>query len=82
MLLSGGYEPFWVNNEEKTIKRTLHMEIKYLQILSPSANTFLSGLLGKKNIISNSFLFYKKSAQMLRPTILERGVQVKKKKVN
>jgi len=48
MLLSGGYEPFWLNNDEKTIKRTLHMEIKYLQMLSPSANSFLSGLLGKK----------------------------------
>ncbi|XP_023348219.1 myosin light chain kinase, smooth muscle [Eurytemora carolleeae] len=48
MLLSGGYEPFWLNNDEKTIKRTLHMEIKYLQMLSPSANSFLSGLLAKQ----------------------------------
>jgi len=49
MLLSGGYEPFWFLNDDRTIKRTLHLKLRYSTRLSEDAKSFLTGLL-EKNI--------------------------------
>jgi hypothetical protein len=44
--VSGGYEPFWYKNEERTIKRTLRHRVSFeknMQKVSDCAKQFMEG---------------------------------------
>jgi hypothetical protein len=44
--VSGGYEPFWYKNEERTIKRTLRHRVSFeknMQKVSDCAQQFMEG---------------------------------------